>query len=122
MLQLVKVLQFFAQLIYVGLLDSEARLIVLVSQLACQLIFCRFVVKGANVKFVAATLITLHVLVLVRMIQAFHSGVTLGTLQAERTLVPPQIAYQRFTIFGHIPEQVWRASKITSVVGKNARF
>lgn len=122
MLQLVKVLKFFRQLVNSRFLDPKSTLIVLVSQFSRKFIFGRLVIKRTNVEFVATRLITLHVLVLVRMVQSFDRTVTLGTLEPQWTLVPAEVSNESFTVFRHVAEQIGRSSKIACMVRINARF
>ena len=41
---------------------------------------------------------------------------TFGTLQPQRTLVPAKVSNESFAVFGHVAEQIGRASKIAGVV------
>lgn len=80
------------------------------------------VVECTYLELVAALLVTLDVLVLVRVVESLDRGVTLTALYSMRADVPRKPFDQRVAIFGCIFENLWRPSKVSHMVSIDTRL
>ena len=96
--------------------DTLLCLSMVLTEFNCLVSFFHIMVESANVKFVTPLLIAHDPFVFLGMVQTLHGGVTLATFNTAWTSVPCYSCNQSLTIFWSIFKQVWRSSKISSMV------
>ena len=102
-----------------GELGMLPRLDVLLVELVSQTFLARVMVKCTNVSLVAARAVTLNPLVLVRMVESLHRGVTLVALETALAVVPTHATLQRLTVLWCILKKVGWTPEIACVVRIN---
>ena len=75
------------------------------------------VVESTDIKFVTPMLIAHDPLILIRVVQSLHSGVTLVAHQPFWTLVPAKPIDQSLTIFWGILKELRWSSEVSCVMG-----
>lgn len=74
------------------------------------------VVEGTDLRLVAALAVAVDALVLVGVVEALHSGVTLVAHYTLLALVPADALNQGFAIFREVPKDLRRAAEVARMV------
>ena len=116
LITLVEFYQLIVELLDVRQLHMHLGLIVVLANLKGEVALSHVVIKGANLKFVAALLVALDPFVLVRMVKTFDSCVALNASKPIWAKVPANTLDERLAVFRVVLEDVRRSAKVTHVV------
>ena len=119
---MIETLQLFVERIYVGQLPLFRELPKVLYKSQGMVSFSNRVIEGTDVGLVASLFVTLNMFVLLRVIQALHSRVTLVTFEALWALIPTDAFDQGLAVIWLILKDFRRAAEVSSVVRVDARL